>query len=306
MSHVPRARLRGKSSASLPRRTSTARSSRRTISAAPSFAARRCCSSTSGETGARPRAGVDGTRSTATSRPAAPRPRRIRCVRRARTARRKAAGGSVGFPPTCARSTSTRRSPAARTRNGPNQYPGEVHSALRHERTRRRGPPAYTAMGKQVRDWLFVEDHCGGPSSSCCARGAGRRDLQRRRRRRAREHRGRRAHPGAHRLPTARFCAVSPTVWATIAATRSTRRSSMRSAGRRRCPSKRACGRRWSGIAQERDWWQPIKSGEYREYYARQYADRLANAHRRIGGKRPSAAKKPCYRGFPFPGVGRG
>ena len=27
-----------------------------------------------------------------------------------------------------------------------------------------------------------------------------------------------------------------------------------------------------------RDWWQPIKSGEYREYYARQYADRLANA----------------------------
>ena len=27
-----------------------------------------------------------------------------------------------------------------------------------------------------------------------------------------------------------------------------------------------------------RDWWQPIKSGEYREYYARQYAERLANA----------------------------
>jgi dTDP-glucose 4,6-dehydratase len=28
----------------------------------------------------------------------------------------------------------------------------------------------------------------------------------------------------------------------------------------------------------QRDWWQPIKSGEYREYYARQYAERLANA----------------------------
>jgi dTDP-glucose 4,6-dehydratase len=27
---------------------------------------------------------------------------------------------------------------------------------------------------------------------------------------------------------------------------------------------------------ESRDWWEPIKSGEYREYYARQYADRLA------------------------------
>ena len=27
-----------------------------------------------------------------------------------------------------------------------------------------------------------------------------------------------------------------------------------------------------------RDWWERIKSGEYREYYERQYADRLANA----------------------------
>jgi dTDP-glucose 4,6-dehydratase len=27
-----------------------------------------------------------------------------------------------------------------------------------------------------------------------------------------------------------------------------------------------------------RDWWAPIKSGEYREYYERQYGARLANA----------------------------
>jgi dTDP-glucose 4,6-dehydratase len=27
-----------------------------------------------------------------------------------------------------------------------------------------------------------------------------------------------------------------------------------------------------------RAWWEQIKSGEYREYYERQYADRLANA----------------------------
>ena len=24
-----------------------------------------------------------------------------------------------------------------------------------------------------------------------------------------------------------------------------------------------------------RDWWEPIKSGEYREYYEKQYAERL-------------------------------
>jgi dTDP-glucose 4,6-dehydratase len=29
---------------------------------------------------------------------------------------------------------------------------------------------------------------------------------------------------------------------------------------------------------EHRDWWEQIKSGEYREYYARQYAERLANA----------------------------
>jgi dTDP-glucose 4,6-dehydratase len=29
-----------------------------------------------------------------------------------------------------------------------------------------------------------------------------------------------------------------------------------------------------------RPWWEPIKSGEYREYYERQYAARLAAAER--------------------------
>jgi dTDP-glucose 4,6-dehydratase len=27
-----------------------------------------------------------------------------------------------------------------------------------------------------------------------------------------------------------------------------------------------------------RDWWEPIKSGEYREYYERQYGARLASS----------------------------
>ena len=34
--------------------------------------------------------------------------------------------------------------------------------------------------------------------------------------------------------------------------------------------------RRSPGTASNRDWWEPIKSGEYREYYERQYAERLA------------------------------
>jgi dTDP-glucose 4,6-dehydratase len=33
-----------------------------------------------------------------------------------------------------------------------------------------------------------------------------------------------------------------------------------------------------SWYTDHRDWWEQIKSGEYRAYYERQYADRLANA----------------------------
>jgi dTDP-glucose 4,6-dehydratase len=29
---------------------------------------------------------------------------------------------------------------------------------------------------------------------------------------------------------------------------------------------------------ENREWWEPIKSGEYREYYARQYTSRLGGA----------------------------
>jgi dTDP-glucose 4,6-dehydratase len=33
---------------------------------------------------------------------------------------------------------------------------------------------------------------------------------------------------------------------------------------------------RWYG--ENADWWRPLKSGEYRDYYARQYAHRLGSA----------------------------
>ena len=56
----------------------------------------------------------------------------------------------------------------------------------------------------------------------------------------------------------------------------STTRSCGRSAGRRRTPSaRRDCARPSTGIATNRDWWEPIKSGDYRRYYEEQYATRL-------------------------------
>ena len=63
--------------------------------------------------------------------------------------------------------------------------------------------------GQQVRDWLYVEDHCAAIRAVLGAR-PGRRDLQRRRLEREAEHRGR-AHASARsstscgRAPTARY-----------------------------------------------------------------------------------------------------
>ena len=80
---------------------------------------------------------------------------------------------------------------------GPNQYPEKfvplfVTNALDGE------PLPLYGDGKQVRDWLYVTDHCAG-IELVLREGRARRDLQRRRRRRAREPHGRRAPPRAHR-----------------------------------------------------------------------------------------------------------
>ena len=131
----------------------------RRTSAAPSSAARRCCSSTS----ARRASGscrCRRTRCTATSRPAARRGRPIRCARRARTAPRRP-------PATCWSSAYVRTFgvDASITRGsntyGPNQYPEKfiplfVTNALDGE------PLPLYGDGRQVRDWLYVEDHCAG------------------------------------------------------------------------------------------------------------------------------------------------
>ena len=81
------------------------------------------------------------TRSTATSRRAGRRARTTRCARRARTARRRPAA-TCRCSRRCGPSASTRRSRAARTRTGPNQYPEKVLPLFVDERARRRAAAA--------------------------------------------------------------------------------------------------------------------------------------------------------------------
>ena len=53
------------------------------------------------------------------------------------------------------------------------------------------------------------------------------------------------------------------------------RRSASNSAGRRRCASPRGWRGPWQWYRENEEWWGPIRSGEYREYYERQYGRAL-------------------------------
>ena len=159
---------------------------------------------------------------------------------------------------------------------GPNQYPEKfiplfVTNALDGE------PLPLYGDGKQVRDWLFVEDHCAGIELVLREGAAGEiynvggGD----------EHENIEIAERILELTGADRSLAPPRRRprpATTAATRSTRRSCARSAGRRRRRSRTACRETVDWYRDNRDWWEPIKSGEYREYYERQYAERLANA----------------------------
>ena len=149
-----------RSSTSPRRRTSTARSS-----APEEFGrhgrstARRCCSSTCatrrcGSCRCRP------TRCTATSRPAARRRRPTRCSPSSPYSAAKAAGDLL--VPAYVRTYGVNASITRGSNTyGPNQYPEKfvplfVTNALDGE------PLPLYGDGKQIRDWLFVEDHCAG------------------------------------------------------------------------------------------------------------------------------------------------
>jgi dTDP-glucose 4,6-dehydratase len=158
---------------------------------------------------------------------------------------------------------------------GPNQYPEKfiplfVTNALDGEQL-----PLY-GDGRQVRDWLFVEDHCSG-IELVLREGA----------------------PGEIYNVGGGDEVENITVAERIIELTGADRALLRRVDDRPGHDRRYSldttkleGLGWApqttfenGLAEtvswysdHRDWWEQIKSGEYRAYYERQYADRLANA----------------------------
>jgi dTDP-glucose 4,6-dehydratase len=158
---------------------------------------------------------------------------------------------------------------------GPHQYPEKfiplfVTNALDGEAL-----PLY-GDGRQIRDWLFVEDHCAGievvlregaPGEVYNVGGgdehenidvAGRiLELTGADRSLLRSVADRVGHDRRYSLDTTKLHGLG---WAPETSFEDGLRETV------------------DWYRSERAWWEPIKSGEYREYYARQYAERLANA----------------------------
>jgi dTDP-glucose 4,6-dehydratase len=158
---------------------------------------------------------------------------------------------------------------------GPNQYPEKfiplfVTNALDGE------PLPLYGDGRQVRDWLFVEDHCAGIELVLLQGAAG--EIY--------NIGGGDEHENVD---------VAERLLELTGADRGLLRSVEDRPGHDRrysLDSRKLRGLGWSpqtpfevGLREtvswyreNRAWWEPIKSGEYREYYERQYGARLANA----------------------------
>ena len=155
---------------------------------------------------------------------------------------------------------------------GPNQYPEKlvplfVTNALEGE------PLPVYGDGKQVREWLHAEDHCAGielvlhegaPGEIYNVGGEDHENLE-----------------VTHRIleltgADPSLIRTSRTGRATTAATPSTTPSSGHSAGRREHSfGEGGLPATVDWYRDNRDWWEPIKSGAYRAYYDEQYANRL-------------------------------
>ena len=107
--------------------------------------------------------------------------------------------------------------------------------------------------------------------------GVAGRGLQRRRPRRGGQHRRRRAHRRADRRRASRRSSTSATGPATTAATRSPPRRSARSAGAPRVRFDEGLEQTVAWYRENAWWWEPIRSGDYREYYERQYGRSLGS-----------------------------
>ena len=103
----------------------------------------------------------------------------------------------------------------------------------------------------------------------------GGRGLQRRRARRAAQHRGRQADPRADRPRRVADRVRRPTAPATTAATRSARRRSRALGWTAAVGFDEGLERTVAWYRDNEAWWEPIRSGEYREYYERQYGRAL-------------------------------
>jgi dTDP-glucose 4,6-dehydratase len=158
---------------------------------------------------------------------------------------------------------------------GPNQYPEKfiplfVTNALAGE------PLPLYGDGRQVRDWLFVEDHCAGIELVLLQGAAGEvynvgggdehenidvaerlLELTGADRSLLRSVDDRPGHDRRYSLDTAKLHGLG---WSP------------------QTPFEVGLRETVSWYRENRAWWEPIKSGEYREYYERQYGERLANA----------------------------
>ena len=206
--------------------------------------------------------------------PGEPRRRTTRSARPARTRRRRPAATSR-CSRTSARTASTPRSRAAPNTYGPNQYPEKliplfVTNALDGEPLPLYGDGRQRATG-------CTSTTTARRSSSSSARARPARSTTSAAARSARTCELTHADPRADGRRRADSSATSTTGPATTAATRSTRRSSARSAGSRAHSfDATASPETVAWYRENRAWWEPIKSGEYRAYYEQQYASRLA------------------------------
>jgi dTDP-glucose 4,6-dehydratase len=158
---------------------------------------------------------------------------------------------------------------------GPNQYPEKFIPLFVTNLLDGEPVPLY-GDGKQVRDWLYVEDHCagievvlreGGPGEIYNIGGDNERhnidvaellleltDSDRSLLRRVEDRPG---HDRRYSLDTAKLRALG---WEPETSFDDGLRTTVE----------------W--YRDNRAWWEPIKSGEYRAYYERQYGARLSNA----------------------------
>ena len=268
----PRPPAATRSSTSPPRRTSTARSSARPTSCRTEFSARRCCSRRCARDRRPLRPGLDG-RGLRRSR----RRRLVDGGRRARAVepvQRREGGGRPARPGVRPHLRRQRVDHARREHVRAEPVPGEAAAAVRHERARRRAAAGVRRRPAVPRVALRRRP-LRRRSRSCCAR----------------------ARPARSTTSAARTSARTSRWCGTSSAHRRRRvaRAPRRGSGRPRPPllarrpqaprARLAAGRSRStdGLAEtvewyarNRGWWEPIKSGEYRAYYERQYAERLS------------------------------